>query len=66
MRLADLEAQMEYEFAKYTQLVKKQKMLQVQYEVTENLPVGIECLKEDLEKLEAKHEEAAELYGAGE
>lgn len=46
-RLADLEAQMEYEFVKLTQLGREQKKIRVEYEVLEKLPVGKEAFQED-------------------
>jgi hypothetical protein len=51
-RLAELEASMEYTFAKHMLLVKKRKQLQAQHKVLEKLPVGIEAIQEDLEKLQ--------------
>ena len=48
-RLADLEAQLEFAFAKHMQLVKKQKELGSQTKVLSKLPVGIEAFQEDLE-----------------
>jgi hypothetical protein len=48
MRLADLEAQMEFNYAKHVQLMMKQKQLRAQYEVLENLPVGIDALQAEL------------------
>ncbi|GAX14857.1 hypothetical protein FisN_29Lh069 [Fistulifera solaris] len=53
-RLADLEAQMEYEFAKHMQLVIKHKELKAQYQLLERLPVGIDAIKDDLARLENK------------
>jgi hypothetical protein len=53
VRLAELEASMEYAFAKHMLLVRRRKELQAQYKVLEALPVGIEALQEDLEKLGA-------------
>jgi hypothetical protein len=50
-RLFDLEAQMEFAFAKHMQLMAKQKKLRAQTEVLQNLPVGIEALTDELEKL---------------
>jgi hypothetical protein len=48
IRLAELEAQMEYAYVKHTLLVKRRRELQLQYRVLEGLPVGIEALQEDL------------------
>ena len=50
-RLADLEAQLEFAFAKHMQLVKKQKELDLQTKVLTKLPVGIKAFKEDLDAL---------------
>jgi hypothetical protein len=52
-RLVDLEAQMEYAYAKHMQLVNRQKELQAQAKVLSDLPVGVEAFKEDLEALGA-------------
>ncbi len=54
IRLADLEAQMEYEFAKHIQLVNKHQELKAQYQLLETLPVGIDAIKDDLARLENK------------
>lgn len=54
IRLADLEAQMEYEFAKHMQLLTTHQELKAQYQVLENLPVGLDAIKEDLARLENK------------
>ena len=54
IRLADLEAQMEYEFAKHMQLLNRHKELKAQYKILENLPVGLDAIKDDLAKLENK------------
>lgn len=61
-RLLDLEAQMEYAFAKHMALVASQKMLRVQYEELEKLPVGIEAFQEELDKLKLRKEETEQLY----
>jgi len=61
-RLLDLEAQMEYAFAKHMALVASQKMLRVQYEELERLPVGIEAFQEELDKLKLRKEETEQLY----
>jgi hypothetical protein len=50
-RLAELEASMEYAFAKHMLLVRRRKELQAQFKVLSTLPVGIEALQEDLDKL---------------
>jgi len=49
-RLLELEASMEYAYAKHMLLVKRQKELGEQYKVLETLPVGIDAIKEDLQK----------------
>jgi hypothetical protein len=54
IRLADLEAQMEYEFAKHMQILNKHKELKAQYQLLESLPVGIDAIKDDLARLENK------------
>lgn len=46
-RLADLEAQMEYEFTKLMKLGRKQQKLRLEYQVLEQLPVGKEAFEED-------------------
>lgn len=51
-RLAELEASMEYAFAKHMLLVRRRKELQAQFKVLDNMTVGIELLEEDLAKLE--------------
>jgi hypothetical protein len=48
-RLADLEAQLEYAYAKHIQLMKKQKELNLQAKILAKLPVGVNAFKEDLE-----------------
>jgi hypothetical protein len=50
-RLADMEAQMEYAFAKHLHLSIEQKKLRAQYGILEGLPVGIDAVKEDLDNL---------------
>jgi len=47
-RLADLESQMEFEYAKHTQLLRQHDIIRAQIEVLETLPVGMEAFKEDL------------------
>ena len=49
-RLVELEASMEYAYAKHMMLVKRGMELKEQYDVLRTLPVGIEAIKEDLEK----------------
>jgi hypothetical protein len=49
VRLAELEASMEYAYAKHMLLVKRRAELRAQHKVLEMLPVGIEAIQEDLE-----------------
>jgi rhamnogalacturonyl hydrolase YesR len=46
-----MEAEMDYAYAKHMQLMAKQRLLRVQYETLENLPVGIEALQDELDQL---------------
>jgi hypothetical protein len=62
-RLVDLEAQMEFAFAKQMALIAEQKKLEIQYKVLENLPVGLEAYQEELDRLKKEKEEARQLYG---
>jgi hypothetical protein len=50
-RLSQMEAEMDYAYAKHMQLMAKQRLLRVQYETLENLPVGIEALQDELDRL---------------
>ena len=50
-RLADLESQVEFEFAKYIMLAKRHKVLIAQYEHLEGLPVGVEAFENELNAL---------------
>jgi len=61
-RLMDLEAQMEYAFAKHMQLVAGQKLFRAQYEVLEKAPVGIDAIQEDLDKLLEESKQNDGLY----
>ena len=63
-RLLDLEAQMEFEFAKHMQLVAKQHQLKAQREVLQDLPVGIEALIADLEQAKAADDEGGAVTNA--
>lgn len=47
-RFVELEAQMEYAFAKHMRLVNERSKLQAQVKVLSQLPVGLEALKEEL------------------
>lgn len=49
-RLIELEASMEYAYTKHMLLEKRRKEVEQQHKLLENLPVGIEAIKEDLEK----------------
>lgn len=46
-RLADMEAQMEYEFAKLTRLTKEQQRIRTEYEVLEKMPVGMAAFQNE-------------------
>ena len=66
-RLADLEAQMEFAYAKHVMLAKRHTLLLAQYDHLESLPVGVDAFEEELKALvnadtSAASEEAA-LYG---
>ena len=50
-RLLELEASMEYAYTKHVLLMQRQKELAAQHKVLETLPVGLEAIKEELEKL---------------
>ena len=67
-RLADLEAQMEFAYAKHILLVKRHQVLMAQYDHLEGLPVGLEAFQVELEALvgaeKANSAEDAALYGA--
>ena len=49
-RLADMEAQMEYEFAKLSRLQLKSQIIRAEYEGFADLPVGMDCLTGLLEE----------------
>jgi hypothetical protein len=49
-RLADLEAQLEYAYAKHVQLMKTQEDLNLQSKILAKLPVGIDAFKDELVK----------------
>jgi hypothetical protein len=59
-RLVDLEAQMEFAFAKHLQLMTAGKRLHVQTETLRDLPVGLECFKEDLDAFTVQYKERSE------
>lgn len=50
-RLADLEAQMEFQYVKHLLLIREQQKLKVQYEFMATLPVGVDAFKDDLERV---------------
>jgi len=51
VRLLELEASMEYAYTKHMLLKHRQKELQHQTKVLESLPVGLDAIKDDLEKI---------------
>lgn len=53
-RLVDLEAQMEFAFAKHLQLVTGGKRLHAQTETLQDLPVGMECFNKEYDVVAAK------------
>lgn len=59
-RLAEMEAEMEYEFAKHVVLTTKQQQLEAQTALLIDLPVGLDALRSDLELLN-ETSEAGEL-----
>lgn len=52
-RLAELEEQLAYAYAKHVQLIKTQERLKLQTKVLEKLPVGIDAIREELDAAEA-------------
>ncbi|CAB9503775.1 expressed unknown protein [Seminavis robusta] len=71
-RLADVEAQMEFAFAKHIMLVKRHRLLDAQYNHLESLPVGVDAFQAELDKLlglgkegeTGEADEHAALYGS--
>jgi len=59
-RLAELEEQLEYAFAKHVQLTRTQEILRIQTKVLEKLPVGIDAIREELDAAEAEAQAKAE------
>ncbi|KAL7576369.1 hypothetical protein ACA910_018180 [Epithemia clementina (nom. ined.)] len=55
-RLADMEAEMEFAFAKHVLLKAKQRNLRAQFKLLEMLPIGIEAVQDDLDALPARAE----------
>lgn len=68
IRLADLEAQVEFAYAKHIMLAKRHKVLLKQYEHLEKLPVGVEAFEGELKALVNADTTAASeddaLYGS--
>ena len=54
-RLAEVEAQMEFEFAKLTRLCMKRQMVQAERDTLSNLPAGRDAFQEDLNKYLSEH-----------
>merc|ERR1712238_608342 len=50
-RLSDLTAQMEYQYTKHLQLTKKHKLIQAKISLLKRLPIGLDAIRDDLEKL---------------
>jgi hypothetical protein len=50
-RLADLTAQMEFQYAKHIQISKEHDIVKAKLSVLRTLPVGMDAVKEDLDKL---------------
>jgi hypothetical protein len=50
LRLADLETQMEYEYAKHEALAFQQKILRAEYKVLESMPIGMASYQSDYEQ----------------
>jgi len=50
-RLADLEAQMEFAYAKHIMLAKRHQLLEAQYDHLEGLPVGAEAFQDELNNM---------------
>ena len=51
-RLSDLTSQIEFQYAKYLQMTKKHYIIKAKIETLKDLPVGIDAIREDLDKLE--------------
>eukprot|EP01083_Nonionella_stella_P038474 104691_1 len=49
-RLSDLTAQIEFQYAKHLQMQKEHEIIRAKIETLEKLPVGIDAVREDLEK----------------
>jgi len=61
-RLLDLEAQMEYAYAKHVQLLLEQQKLRAGLDILQDLPVGIDAVVDDLKTLEEREKETKGLY----
>ena len=59
-RLADLEAQMEFAYAKHILLQKRHELLMAQYDHLETLPVGFDAFEEEYKKFIGEKEENIE------
>ena len=68
IRLADLESEVEFAYAKHIMLAKRHKVLLKQYEHLEGLPVGVEAFEDELKALVNADTTAASednaLYGS--
>ena len=51
-RLSDLTSQIEFQYAKYLQMTKEHHIIKAKIETLKDLPVGIDAIREDLDKLE--------------
>ncbi len=51
-RLSDLTSQIEFQYAKYVQMTKEHHIIKAKIEMLKELPVGIDAIREDLDKLE--------------
>ena len=58
LRLADLESQMEYEYAKHEQLAFQQQLLREEYKVLAAMPIGMASYQSDYEQYLASLEPA--------
>jgi len=63
-RLAELEEQLEYAFAKHVQLTKTQEKLRAQTKVLKKLPVGIDAIREELDAAQAEAQAKADAETA--
>lgn len=56
-RLADVQSQMEFAYAKQMQLSKVHEVMKARIEVLEKLPVGLDAYKKELEELMAQEDD---------